>query len=80
MDYIIETHDTFILIYAKEFLPSCVEQILALGPTLTIPPLKFEISIQTIIHDSEYTMKNSQNDVQDKNILRARITNIFTNY
>lgn len=58
--------------------PDEIKNFLALGPKFSVPPIISKIPIRKILADLEFCM--SQFNETDKNLKRAQVTNIITNF
>lgn len=60
-------------------IPREIESFLSLGPKFSIHIPKNKFSVQRLLADIEFIVDKNVND-DNKNILRARVTNLVTNY
>lgn len=74
----IKTQEKWIKNLSKKPIPKTVQNLLSLGSKFNVPTTKKDVNVKNLIADTEYILQGVQSE--QKNIKRARVTNIITNY
>lgn len=76
----LDTGDRQVYNYTGMALPREVESTLALGPKFGLPLTPDEVHVPTIVKDLEYCISSQPIGEEDKNLIRGKAVNIFTNF